>query len=62
EHPVWKGGEIYEVDNKFNHLFGFGLFRWRDRKFLPSNYNWWIVRRCVAWVAGINEKELPPIE
>lgn len=62
EHPVWKGGEIYEVDNKFNHLFGLGLFRWRDRKFLPSSYNWWIVRRCVAWVAGINEKELPPIE
>ena len=62
EHPVWEGGKIFEIDTNSNHLFFKGLFQWRDRKFLPQSYNWWIVRRSVAWVAGIDGNELPPVE
>jgi len=62
EHPVWRGGQIYEVDDSFNHLFFKGLFRWRNREMLPPSYNWWIVRRSVAWVAGLDNNMLPPIE
>jgi len=58
EYSVWKDGRIYEIEGK-NFRF-LGLFHWRDRQMLPPSYNWWIVRRSVAWVAGIDE--LPPIE
>ena len=58
EHPVWKGGRIVEEDTNKNHMLLKGLFRWEDRKMMPFSYNWWIVRRSVAWVAGI--ERLPP--
>jgi len=60
EHPVWKGEKIIERDTNSNHLFVKGLFHWRDRKFLPQDYNWWIVRRSVAWAYGLDTSELPP--
>jgi len=61
EHPVWRGGIIYEKDDTHNHMFFRGLFGWRGREMLSPSYNWWIVRRSVAWVAGLDEN-LPPIE
>jgi len=61
EHPVWKGGRIFEEDADNNHMFSKGLFHWKDRKMLPDSYNWWIVRRSAAWAAGLPASELPPI-
>lgn len=58
EHPVWRGGRIFERDTNKDRLFK-GFFQWRDVQPLPPLYNAWIVRRCVAWVAKV---ELPPIE
>lgn len=28
---------------------------------LGQEYNWWIVRRSVAWAAGLSQPELPPV-
>jgi len=28
---------------------------------LGEEYNWWIVRRSVAWAAGLSQPELPPV-
>lgn len=62
EHPVWKRGEIFERDTHKNHLLFKGLFQWKNREYLPTSYNWWIVRRSIAWCAKIPDNELPPIE
>ena len=61
EHPVWKGGRIVEKDTNNDHMLIKGLFRWKDREMMPFSYNWWIVRRSVAWAAGIPDDELPPM-
>ncbi|MGC9307166.1 MAG: hypothetical protein ACP5FL_00125 [Thermoplasmatota archaeon] len=61
EHPVWRGGRLVERDTERNRMLGLGLFGWTGREELPEDYNWWIVRRGVAWTAGIAVDDLPPI-
>lgn len=62
EHPVWKGGSLYEKDTSCNMMLHKGLFHWKDREFLPEDYNWWVVRRSVAWTACVADGDLPPVE
>jgi hypothetical protein len=66
EHNVWWGGHIDEVpDTDDNTLFE-GFYRWKD--ILPENetiedefsYNYWTMRRSVAWAAQIPDDALPP--
>ena len=37
------------------------LYKWVDGKEVDWSYNWWMLRRAVAWAAGIPDSELPPI-
>ena len=68
EDNVWWGGYIEEVeDTKDNNLYE-GFYHWKD--IIPEenttedefSYNYWIVRRSVAWVSKIvPDNDLPPI-
>ena len=65
-HPeleIWnpKKGRIVENDTSHDNIWD-GLVKWEgiSRKDIhPGNY--WLVRREVAWAAGLSERELPPI-
>ena len=37
------------------------VYQWTDGEQLPLDYNWWIIRRSIAWASGVVESELPPI-
>jgi glutamine amidotransferase-like uncharacterized protein len=37
------------------------LYRWVDGEEVDWSYNWWMLRRAVAWAAGVPDDELPPI-
>lgn len=67
EHNVWWGGYIEEAeDTTDNNLFE-GLYHWKD--IIPENetiedefsYNYWTIRRSIAWAAQIPDEDLPPI-
>jgi|GEM_PF-558340 len=67
EHNVWWGGYIEEAnDTKDNNLYE-GLYHWKD--ILPENettedefsFNYWTIRRCIAWAAQIPDDDLPSI-
>ena len=68
EHNVWWGGYIEEPeDTKGNNLYE-GFYHWKD--IIPEedttedefSYNYWIVRRSVAWVSKIvPDNDLPPV-
>lgn len=38
------------------------LYRWVDGTQESWTYNWWMVRRSIAWVAGIPDNHLPPLD
>ena len=69
-HPEFKiffGGEIFEVNNtNHNNLYD-GLIGWTNytdpnkTEEDEKTYNWWIVRRAVAWAAKVPDNDLPPI-
>lgn len=67
EHNVWWGGYITDVeDTEYNNLYE-GLYRWND--IIPENetvedefsFNYWTIRRSVAWAAKISDDNLPPM-
>lgn len=61
EDPSWEGGELKNVDNyKKNNLWD-GLIKWTDECHHKENPQAWLLRREVAWAAGLNENKLPPI-
>jgi glutamine amidotransferase-like uncharacterized protein len=37
------------------------LYRWVDGTQESWTYNWWMVRRSIAWAAGIPDTHLPPV-
>jgi len=37
------------------------VYQWTGGEQLPLDYNWWIIRRSIAWASGVVESELPPI-
>jgi glutamine amidotransferase-like uncharacterized protein len=61
EYSTWTNGHVNEfktegrgwVGNKF-------VYNWNGQE-TNYDYNWWIIRRSVAWAAGLPEKALPPI-
>ena len=63
EHPVYFNEKIVESeDSDNNHMyFGDRLYQktWTSEN---ATYNWWIIRRSVAWAAKIPDEALPPIE
>lgn len=67
EAKVWWGGHIEEKDDFQENCLYDALYHWVDIKPFEEtkedevSYNWWIVRREVAWVAKIPDDELPPV-
>jgi len=66
EHNVWWGGHIVEEDTDDDTLYE-GLYHWED--IIPENqtiedefsYNYWTLRRSIAWAAKVPDNDLPPI-
>jgi len=59
EDAVWDDGRIIDVEDTRENCIWDGLMRWID--YGEKYYNKWILRREAAWVAGLDEDELPPI-
>ncbi len=59
EDKVWDGGYIKSVDDTPDNSLWDGLMRWHD--YSPPYFMEWILRREAAWIAGLDEDELPPI-
>jgi len=38
------------------------LYKWVDGEEANWSYNWWMLRRAVAWAAGVPDDHLPPID
>ena len=57
------GGHVIEFPGRTKYtLFREGyIYSWVDGNVTDWTYNWWIVRRSVAWAAGIPDEHLPPI-
>ena len=68
EYLIWRGGRITKHQTKDMHCIGNGLHQWKDINQLSSNlkeeltYNWWILRRLVAWIGKVPNTDLPPQE
>ncbi len=67
EYPVWWGGRIKEMEDTNDNCLSKGLYKWVDMTPIEETvedeetYNWWMVRREVAWVAKIPDDDLPPV-
>ena len=61
EEIVNVGGHIQEfLGRSIFRLFGHEyLYRWVGENKTPWSYNWWMIRRSVAWISGI---ALPPVD
>lgn len=67
EYSVWWGGHIENMLDTNENCLDEGLYTWVD--IIPSNetmddeisYNWWMIRRQVAWAAKVSDDNLPPI-
>jgi len=68
EYLIWWGGHIVEQPSDEFNCLGKGLHQWKDINTLSDNlekelpYNWWILRRLIAWAAKIPDTDLPPIQ
>ena len=67
EFPVWSGGHIEEhEDTDYNNLYD-GLHYldditpFEETLVDEETYDWWIVRREVAWAAKVPDNALPPV-
>ncbi len=58
------GGHVEEFlgRNKYTLYRENYLYRWVNGTPQNWSYNWWILRRSVAWAAGIEDSHLPPID
>ena len=58
------GGHVEEFlgRNKYTLYREDYLYRWVNGTPQNWSYNWWILRRSVAWAAGMDDKHLPPID
>ncbi|OYT60442.1 hypothetical protein B6U81_04765 [Thermoplasmatales archaeon ex4484_30] len=57
------------MNGSVTEFFGFSIYgipryvyKWEGGEQKSMDYNWWILRRSVAYVAGLPEESLPPIE
>lgn len=66
EYPVKFGGHIEEADDTRDNCLA-ELYPWVNITSFDetpedeSTYNWWIVRRQVAWAAKVPDNDLPPV-
>ncbi len=66
-HPEEKtviGGHVEEFlgRNKYTLYRLDYLYRWVNGTPMNWSYNWWILRRSVAWAAGVPDAHLPPVD
>ncbi len=67
EYMIWWDGHIKEKDDRKFNCIGDGFHYWQDIKPFSNNfeeelpYNWWILRRLIAWAAKVPDSHLPPI-
>jgi hypothetical protein len=61
EYSTWTNGHINEFETESRGWIGNKfVYNWTGKE-TSYDYNWWIIRRSVAWVAGLTEETLPPI-
>lgn len=60
EDRIWDNGRIVDVEDTKENCLWEGFMRWVDYKDL-NRQNAWLLRREAAWIAGLDEDELPPI-
>ena len=60
EDKIWDNGRIIDVEDTKDNCLWEGFMRWIDYK-NKGRQNRWLLRREAAWVAGLDEDELPPI-
>ncbi len=59
EKPTWFGGHVEEFPVRPNAgPFTWFIYSWSDGSLSAPSYNWWILRRSVAWTAGA---AMPPV-
>ena len=61
EIPPMRNGSIQESFGTTIYGVPRYVYAWQDGEQLPEDYNWWIIRRSTAYVAGVPMDELPPI-
>ena len=66
DYPMYFGGQIEEAeDTKDNYLYKlYNRVNVIPKDETPENetsYNWWIIRRQVAWAAKVPDNDLPPV-
>lgn len=63
EEPTMIGGHVEEFPGRTKYtLFREKyLYKWTGGNETPLGYNWWILRRSMAWACNIPDNELPPI-
>ena len=62
EYSTWTNGHINEFETESRGWIGNKfVYNWTGQE-TSYNYNWWIIRRSVAWVADLPTEFLPPIE
>jgi hypothetical protein len=67
EDNVWWGGHIEELEDTKNNNMYDGFHKWKY--IIPENetvedefsYDFWIIRRSVAWAAKVPDNDLPPV-
>ncbi len=64
EELAFLGGHVEEFlgRNKYTLYRKDYLYRWVNGTAQNWSYNWWILRRSVAWAAGIKDEHLPPLD
>ena len=63
EEPTMIGGHVEEFPGRTKYtLFREKyLYKWTGGNETPLGYNWWILRRSIAWACNIPDNDLPPI-
>jgi len=60
EYSTWTNGHINEFETESRGWIGNKfVYNWTGQE-TSFDYNWWIIRRSVAWVAGLPNEALPP--
>lgn len=65
EYNTWWGGFIQEAPDTDHNTLWDALHQWvnvtHNNETFENQYNYWINRRCVAWVAKVPDNDLPPV-
>lgn len=61
EIPPMRNGSIHEFFGTTIYGIPRYVYAWQGGNQLPLDYNWWIIRRSAAHVAGLPVEELPPL-